>query len=117
MLKSLCAVYPKGRGQKKTGLCGKNSQTGVGGLTQTHLLMSTYQVIFGMPKWIWGVFLGARSEKKTGLCGKNMTHTGEKAQIPSLPYTRTKIEYTNEDAHRVEVLQIQPVRLHLHSSR
>ena len=46
-----------------------------------------------------------------------MTHTGEKAHIPSLPYTRSKIWYTNEDAHRVEVLQIQPVRLHLHSSR
>ena len=39
--------------RKKTGLCGKNSQTG-GGLTQTHFLMSTYQVIFGMPKWFWG---------------------------------------------------------------
>ena len=39
--------------RKKTGLCGKNSQTG-GGLTQTHLLMSTYQVILGMPKWFWG---------------------------------------------------------------
>ena len=36
--------------EKKTGLCGKNSQTGGGGLTQTHFLMSTYQVIFGMPK-------------------------------------------------------------------
>ena len=46
-----------------------------------------------------------------------MTHTGEKAHIPSLPYTRSKIWYTNEDAHSVEVLQIQPVRLHLHSSR
>ena len=44
-----------------------------------------------------------------------MTHTGEKAHITSLPYTRTKIKYTN--IHRVEVLQIQPVRLHLHSSR
>ena len=41
----------KERGQKKTGLCGKNSQTGGGGLTQTHFLMSIYQVIFGMPKW------------------------------------------------------------------
>ena len=46
-----------------------------------------------------------------------MTHTGEKAHIPSLPYTRTKIKYTNEDAHIVEVLQIQPVRLHLHLRR
>ena len=36
--------------RKKTGLCGKNSQTEGGGLTQTHFLMSTYQVIFGMPK-------------------------------------------------------------------
>ena len=36
--------------EKKTGLCGKNSQTEGGGLTQTHFLMSTYQVIFGMPK-------------------------------------------------------------------
>ena len=25
-----------------------------GGPTQTHFLMSTYQVIFGMPKWFWG---------------------------------------------------------------
>ena len=43
--------------EKKTGLCGKNSQTEGGGgffLTQTHFLMSTYQVIFGMPKWFWG---------------------------------------------------------------
>ena len=38
------------RSERKTGLCGKNSQTGEGGLTQTHFLMSTYQVIFGMPK-------------------------------------------------------------------
>ena len=36
--------------REKTGLCGKNSQTEGGGLTQTHFLMSTYQVIFGMPK-------------------------------------------------------------------
>ena len=36
--------------ERKTGLCGKNSQTGRGGLTQTHFVMSNYQVIFGMPK-------------------------------------------------------------------
>ena len=35
--------------KQKTGLCGKNSQTEGGGLTKTHFLMSTYQVIFGMP--------------------------------------------------------------------
>ena len=47
--------WPKDRCQiEKTGLCGKNSQTEGGGLTQTHFLMSTYQVIFGMPKWFWG---------------------------------------------------------------
>ena len=40
--------------ERKTGLCGKSSQTGGGGLTQTHFMMSTYQVIFGMPKWFWG---------------------------------------------------------------
>ena len=41
----------KGRSQKKTGLCGENSQTGgAGGLTQAHFLMFIYQVIFGMPK-------------------------------------------------------------------
>ena len=33
----------EGRGQKKTGSYGKNSQTGGGGsLTQTHFLMSTF---------------------------------------------------------------------------
>ena len=32
--------------ERKTGLRGKNSQTG----GETHFLMSTYQVIFGMPK-------------------------------------------------------------------
>ena len=36
--------------REKTGLCGKNSQTGGRGLTQTHYLMSIYQIIFGMPK-------------------------------------------------------------------
>ena len=36
----------KERGQKKTGLCGGEGD----GLTQTHFLMSIYQVIFGMPK-------------------------------------------------------------------
>ena len=36
--------------ERKTGLRGKSSQTGGVGLTQTHFLMSTYQVIFGMPK-------------------------------------------------------------------
>ena len=51
-LKLWCAVRDVIR--KKTGLCGKNSQTGGVGLTQTHFLMSTYQVIFGMPKWFWG---------------------------------------------------------------
>ena len=35
--------------ERKTGLCGKVPKLG-GGLTQTHFLMSTYQVIFGMPK-------------------------------------------------------------------
>ena len=32
----------------------KNALRDGGGLTQTHFLMSTYQVIFGMPKWFWG---------------------------------------------------------------
>ena len=38
------------RSERKTGLCGKNFQTGEGGLTPTHFLVPTYQVIFGMPK-------------------------------------------------------------------
>ena len=57
------------------------------------------------------------SDRVPKLQKHKMTYTGEKAHIPSLPYARTKIEYTNEDAHRVEVLQIQPVRLHLHWRR
>ena len=40
-------IPAKERGQKKTGLCGENSQSGGRGLTQTHFLKSIYQVIFG----------------------------------------------------------------------
>ena len=68
-------IYPsrrhKGRCQKKTGLCGENSQTGGGGgLTQTHFLMSIYQVIFGMPKWLPTNLACHLSWRKTGICGK-----------------------------------------------
>ena len=48
LLHSYIFSFNRERGQKKTGLCGKNSQTGGGGLTQTNFLMSI--VIFGMPK-------------------------------------------------------------------
>ena len=36
--------------RKKRDYVGGNSQTGGGSLAQTHFLVSTYQVIFGMPK-------------------------------------------------------------------
>ena len=36
--------------EKKRDYVGKIPKLGGGGLTQTHFLMSTYQVIFGMPK-------------------------------------------------------------------
>ena len=41
----------KGRYRRiKRDYVGKIPKLGGGGLTQTHFLMSTYQVIFGMPK-------------------------------------------------------------------
>ena len=36
--------------REKRDYVGKIPKLGGGGLTQTHFLMSTYQVIFGMPK-------------------------------------------------------------------
>ena len=41
----------KERCKKKRDYVGKIPNLG-GGLTQTHFLMSIYQVIFGMPKWL-----------------------------------------------------------------
>ena len=40
--------------REKNGIMWEKFLNWGGGLTQTHFLMSTYQVIFGMPKWFWG---------------------------------------------------------------
>ena len=71
-----CVILIRVVVRKKRDYVGKIPKLGGRGLTHPHFLMSIYQVIFGMPKWLPTNLACHLSWRKTGICGKHSQQRG-----------------------------------------